>query len=333
MSDQSARSSVRPTIAVSLAAGAVSGLLYSTLILSPLFLVPAQIAYGRGGRAAGAGAAGVSAAVIAASIGLLAGRVGYSDPALLAAAIAPPLVLLLALMLMNASFWDGRPEYWRPLAAAGICVAFAVLAFATVARSLSVEGLLEKLFSAALPGLGGGGYEATAEIAGVDVKEFARELSSALVDSFAASFFLILGGSWRIGNRMSGSGAPGRALTCPIDELRLPFGMIWSFLATWAAVAAVVLLKAPAVASAVAWNCASIAAMAYAAQGIGVATHLLKRWKIPRPLRIALAATLAVALLTPPAGTAAAIAIALLGVTETWIPYRNLKESEHESNS
>jgi len=325
MTDQAARASARPVLVVSLTAGAVSGLFYSSLLLSAVFLVPAQIAFGRAGRAAGAGAAGVSAVVIAISLGLWMGRAGLFDPVALVTGIAVPVVLLGALILMNARFWDDRPEHYRLIAAAAIGALALAAVLVGIERNLVSAELIEKLFSAVSPATGVEGYEATATVAGVEAKEFAGQLMAVMVNSCAASIFMILGGSWRIGNRLSGPDSLGRERTCPIDDFRLPNAMIWIFLASWSAVAAAILLKVPQALSAIAWNAAIAAAMAYAAQGLGVATQLLKRWNMPRPLRIAMAATFALALMTPTAGTAVAVAVALLGITETWIPYRNPK--------
>jgi hypothetical protein len=154
-----------------------------------------------------------------------------------------------------------------------------------------------------------------------------------LVDSYAATFFLILGGTWLAGNRLAGPLSPGRERVGPIESYRLPYWAIWPFLGTWTALLAAVALRAGAAPTAIAWNLALAAALPFAAQGLGVAVFLLKRWNVPRGLRIALAATAVLALLAPSTAVAVAIAVPLLGVTETWIPYRKPKESEHESNT
>jgi len=97
---------------------------------------------------------------------------------------------------------------------------------------------------------------------------------------------------------------------------------------------AVVVLRLNGLPAAITWNLASAAAMAYMVQGFGIATFFLKRRNAPRGLRIVLAAVCVLTLFTSgPGAVILAIVLTLLGVTETWIPYRNLKESDHESNT
>ena len=153
-----------------------------------------------------------------------------------------------------------------------------------------------------------------------------------LRNSYAATIFMMLGLSWIVGNRLAGEGSRGREMTGPVEGYKLPFAAIWIFLGAWTAVLAAVALRAPAALSALAWNVAIAAAMAYWLQGFGAATFLLKRWKVLRGLRLASAAACFLFIFTA-SGVVAAVVLTLIGVTETWIPYRNLKESEHESNT
>jgi hypothetical protein len=86
-----------------------------------------------------------------------------------------------------------------------------------------------------------------------------------------------------------------------------------------------VLLHAPEAAAAFAWNCALALTLAYAAQGLGIVTHLFKSWNMPRSLRILIAAMAIIALATLTAGIAVAVILPLFGVTEIWISYRKPK--------
>lgn len=325
---------VRPALVAVLAGGAVSGLLYSSVFLAAAFLIPVQIAFGRSGQGSGAGAAGVSALVIAVALGVRMAQAGILDAATLLAGMAPSVALLAALVLINARFWKGGAARFRTLVPAAACALAAVPMLLSVAKDQSIARVLEGWIQTLLSSIGGDqGVDASALAVSVDPSQLAGEIMTWLYDSYAAMLLLILGGSWMVGSRLAGPGTPGRSAVGPIDRYRLPYWAIWPFLAAWTAVLAAVALKAPAVPTAVAWNLAIAAALAYAAQGLGVATHLLKRWNVPRGLRIALAVTATLALSTPPAGLAVAIGVPVLGVTETWIPYRNVKESEHESNT
>ena len=82
---------------------------------------------------------------------------------------------------------------------------------------------------------------------------------------------------------------------------------------------------APVWARAAAMNCALVLAALYAIQGLGIVAHFLGRFNTPRPLRIAIAATAVLALVTSTMGVVLAVALPILGVTEIWIPYRKTK--------
>ena len=334
MSDQVAGNPrIRPALVATLAGGAVSGLLYSSVLLAAAFLIPVQIVFGRSGQGAGAGAAGVSAVVIAASQGFRMAQAGAFEPIALLLGMAPSVVLLLALAIINAGFWKGRAARFRVIVPAAACGLAAIPLLVAVARDRSVASFLEGWIKTLFASLGGEGLDASALAVSLDPSQLAEQIMTGLYDSYAATLLLMLGGSWMVGSRMAGPGSLGRETVGTIDRYRLPYGAVWPFLAAWTAVLATVALRAPAAPTAVAWNLALAASLPYAAQGLGIATCLLKGWGVPRALRIAIAAAAVLALMTPPAGIAVAIAVPVLGVTETWIPYRNLKESEHESNT
>ena len=128
-----------------------------------------------------------------------------------------------------------------------------------------------------------------------------------LRDSFAAMLFLFIGGSWRIGNRLAGKGSPGQSRTVAIDEMRLPYPLIWAFLASW------VLghgggprSRRPSAPPPSPGIARLRSACRYAAQGLGVLTHLFKSWNMPKSLRIGLTPVMAVmALATPTIGVVA----------------------------
>ncbi|HET7839939.1 MAG TPA: DUF2232 domain-containing protein, partial [Rectinemataceae bacterium] len=143
--------------------------------------------------------------------------------------------------------------------------------------------------------------------------------------SYAVMLLAMIGGSWWIGCRLSGEGSPGRMAAGPATAYRVPYVLVWPFLAFWAMVFAAILLRAPSWARAAAMNCALVLAAPYAIQGLGIVSHFLGRFNTPRPLRIAIAATAVLALVTSTLGVVLAVALPILGVTEIWIPYRKTK--------
>jgi hypothetical protein len=341
MSD-TAKAFRRSSYAVSIAAGLASSLLYLSIFLSFAFLLPVQIAFGRKGGRAGAAAAGISAAgitvaqvwrlVAAGAFGPNAGA-GTIGIAALAAGILPPFVLLGALALLNASLWRSWVPVYKALCATALCALAALPFMLTLDSNTFITGELEKAIEdvivtpirAAIAASGiGDGYDASALLASLDPKYLVQASIAMLRNSYAAILFFLLAGSWRLGNRLSGIGSRGREVTVAIDELRLPYPFVWAFLVSWSLVLATVLLHMSGAASAFAWNCALVVSLAYAAQGLGIVTHLFKSWNMPKSLRI-LMAVMAVISLATPLGIAVAASLPLFGFTEIWIHYRKPK--------
>jgi hypothetical protein len=310
-------------------AGLVSGVLYLSTALAPLYLVPVQFAYGRSGRRGGAFAAGASAAlIIAAQTMRLFVAKSFSLVAL-GTGIIPPMALLGALILVNAGFWSRIPATYRILAVAAACALAAVPAMGELGQDSGFAAYMESRLNAVIAPIrnqaGELSYDESALAAALDPKTLVATTLRILTSSYGAMIVLMLGGSWWLGNRAAGPGSPGRAAASPLAAYRVPYALVWAFLASWTVVLATLLTGAPAAIQAAAWNCALALSLTYAAQGVGIASNLFDRWKMPRFTRVAIAATALVALVTPTAGIVVAVALPLLGVTEVWIPYRNPK--------
>jgi hypothetical protein len=334
MSDSAAASRRRPYAAASIVAiaamGSASALLYVSILLSFAFLLPVQVAFGRSGRRAGLAAAGISAVVITAA---LAWRLVAASAAISAvgvpeiASALPPIVLLGALCLLNAPFGESWEPAYKAIGLAALCALAALPIVISLDSDRSVAAYLEGQiadFLVPLKNQAGEGYDTSALMASLNPKELVAASITMLRDSYAAILFLLLGGSWRLGNRLSGLGSKGRQVTVPIDELHLPYPLIWAFLSSWALVLAAVAFKMPAGVAAFAWNCALTVSLAYAAQGLGIVTYLFKSWSMPKSMRVIIAIMAILALLTP-FGIAIAASLPLFGVTEIWIHYRKPK--------
>jgi len=311
-------------------AGLASCLLFASLFLSFVFLLPVQIVNGRFGRRAGWASAGVAAAgiVVVQLWGTLSSATTGFWALDLASGALPPVILLAALSLINAPIWGLRTKPYRVIIVSMACALAALPFLLSIERDTSIASYLEgKIGSVLAPfrSTSGEGYEASALAASLDPKELVATSMNTLRDSFAAIILVIIGGSWRLGNRLSGPGSGGRAETCPIEALRLPYPLVWAFLASWSLVLAAVVLRAGEALTAFAWNCAVVSTLLYAAQGWGIVTHLFKSWNMPRSLRLLMGAMAVIAFFTPTAGFVVAATLPLLGVTEIWIPYRKPK--------
>ena len=311
-----------------LVVGFASSLLYSSVFLSFAFLVPVQIAFGRFGRRAGMAAAGIAVAGITVVQGWRLVATGPFDVLTLGAGVVPPLVLLGALTFMNAGFWRGLAASYRALLITAVCALATIPVLISLEHDRSISAYLEERigsFLAPIRSASGSGYDASVLAASIDPKELVAASIMTLRNSYAAILLFVIGGSWRWGNRLSGSGSRGREETPPIDELHLPYPLLWAFLASWSLVLAAVFSHVPDTVAAIAWNCAISLSLVYAGQGLGIVTYLFKKWNMPRFLRIVIIIMAICALVTPTTGLIVAIAIPLVGVTEIWIPYRKPK--------
>jgi hypothetical protein len=338
MSD-SAQALRRKPNATFIVAGLTSSLLFLSMFLACAFLLPVQIIFGRRGWREGMAAVGVSAlgiAIAEASKLAVSGSFAQQDGRMmtgivaLAGTVLTPVVLLLALALMNAPLWGHLDPAYRILGVTAASALIALPVLLSIERDASIAAFLEERIRAVLTPLrnavtdSSDGYEASALAASLDPKDIVATSFALLRNSFAAILFTLLGGSWWLGNRMSGRGSRGWEQTASLEDLRLPYAFLWGFLAFWSFMLAVELLKIQGVAPAVAWNCALVVSLAYAAVGLGIVTYLLKAWNTPKSLRICLA-IIAVLSLATPLGIAVVVSLPLLGVTEIWIHYRKPK--------
>jgi hypothetical protein len=329
------------SIAPAVASGVLSGLLSGTAILGIAFLLPVQVTYGRKGWRAGLVAATVSLLVASlVQLGQLALRGGSEleifgrlTPGLfLAGAVAPPAIFLAALVLMNAPFWTEGRAWARVFSATALVSLAAIPAVIALSRNASFLQWMQDEFKRAFgflagleaPGVVGGAGPGPA-LSEADLRELTDFYLGVFQSSFVPFFLAFLAGSRWIGLRMSGPGSAGRAEARPVSEFRLPYLLVWPFLAAWTGVFLVSWFKVGMPWSALAWNLAIAISLAYTVQGIGIASHFLRRWNMPKGLRICVAATAVVLFLQPPVGTAIVACLPLLGVTEVWIPYRNPK--------
>lgn len=292
---------------------------------------------------------------------LLASR-GLPGAGLLLAVAAPPAIFLGALVLVNAPFWARLDATYRLLAVGLLVSAIILPGYLSLAKEGELRGFVESRVEGALApfkaelgaaevGTGGGrsgasgaeaesmDYERSAALAGIDAKEIAAEALRLVASSFVAILCGLLALGYWLGTSMGRRGAflaaafaasnPGaeapRPQAAPVGVLRsyrVPYGLLWPFLAAWAFVAATLLVAALEPLSPIAWNAALTLSLFYAAQGLGIVQHLLDRVRAPRFTRIMFGAGAIALVLTPGAGSLLAAAIPVLGVTEVWIPYR-----------
>jgi len=306
-----------------LVSGALSGVLYATL--APAFLAPLQAAGRRGGFRALLVSGGIA---LAACAGVTFARLRAFGVPFGALDVLPgllmPVSLVAALVLVNVPALGGVGLAYRLLLGAGIAALGTLPALLPVVAGPDAVAQLERMFSAVAEVMTGGAEG----LEGFDAAALAAEFRMAMTNGFVAALLFILTANYWVGVRFGHkAGEPPEA---GLRSFRVPAGLLWPFLAAWAATLVTRVLETGAV-EVVAWNVSLPLSVLYGFQGLSLLGRLAARW-IPRPLRFAAAFTLAVLAVSPATGLAVAIAFPVLGLSETWIPYRTTKEITDEGH-
>ena len=155
----------RSSFVVPLVAGAASAVLYLSLALTFLFLLPLQIAFGRFGKSSGIWAIGLSAVLIACIQITRLYFVGPLVPIDIAATLVPPFVLIAAIGLLNAAFWEGEASPYRSFIVSALVAAIAAPALVSLGHDAGIMQYFEDRIAAFIAPLKnrtpGSGYDAS----------------------------------------------------------------------------------------------------------------------------------------------------------------------------
>jgi hypothetical protein len=315
----------RKVLLSDMAAGLVAGLLYLSFLLTFAFLLPVQRCFAARGTKSGLKAAGASLVVIVAGQGFRLLSFGAFDLGLFLASSVTPILFLGALCVVNLRI--GRLGTGMKLLFASLVLSAVASPFVLMATTdpAFVDNLKAYVSAAAT----GSGIDSTG-LSGVD--EAIRSAVSTLRSAFAPLVFWMLGFSWLYGSRLairSPALAPEERETkfarLKLGNFKVPQAALWPTLATWTLLFVVLAAKLGATASMLAWNLALCSASLYAVQGLGIMGFLSERYPLARLARLLLPIVAIIVVLNPTAGAITLIVLPILGITEVWFPYRNLK--------
>ncbi|MCE1207307.1 MAG: hypothetical protein LWX00_07855 [Spirochaetia bacterium] len=307
--------------------GLVSGVLYLSYILSFAFLIPIQYAFSAKGRKPGLITAATAFAIIV--FGQLGRMVssGIASFGLIASAVLPPALFLASMIFINGAVQAKRQS--RRLLLAAILLSLISAPFVYLA--VTDQAVLESLASMAVASFGGGSMSETLNAnARLAVQAAAETIASA----FSAFILWILAVSYWFGNRYASQMRMRRKAsleTSPsqtalaLADIRVPVTLLWPTLIVWASLFAVIVTKTSGVIAAAVTNAALFLGSLYAMQGIAILTHLANYSRIFFFIKVLLPLLFLVSVLNPTVGTIILIALPVLGITEVWFPYRNLK--------
>jgi hypothetical protein len=305
--------------------GLLSGFLYLSYVLSFAFLVPVQHAFAGRGKKSGLVAAAFAFLVIAFG---QAGRMlemQAFDALVLAAGILPPLLLLVAISFINTrigSLSNGSKIFVAAAILSAIAAPFVMKATSDKDFSSWLIEYIGSAMSSSGMGADGASYAKTAVNSAIGV----------LQSAFAVFILWVLAGSWWLGSWFAARSAVRSNMadettfaSIRLAAVRVPAMVLWPTLLSWTLLFVALLTKQEGLVAAAAWNFALCAASLYAMQGIGILSHLLKQFNATRLLRIIAPLAFMAVALSSTAGAIILIVLPLLGITEVWFPYRNLK--------
>jgi len=335
MSDDSISRNDRRALGAALLAGITSGMLYLSILLSFAFLIPVRSIFERGDRRMGYWASGAAFFAVSTVQVFRISEIGALGLMNVVIGLAPPAILIAAIIVIDAPFWGALGTTWRLLATTTACTLIAIPGFTYVFADGSFASFLEERIQATIePVL----TQANSVVEGFDTSLLRTTLSAKLIaeesiaifsSSFAAMLFCLLGASYWVGGlftrNKSGLSREANSQTHRFIGYHVPNALLWPVLASWSGVLGVTVFDVPSPFPAIAWNIALMLSLPYAGQGLGIASHFLNRTKVPRSLRIAIMAFAFAVLVSPATGLAAAAILPILGLTEVWIPYRNSK--------
>ncbi len=300
-----------------LSSGVLSGLLYASGFLAVAFLVPIQYVFSKEGKKEGLLSTLVSLAVVGLGSALRLSSLDVMQLSFLLQTILPPALLLLALGSVNLLGGDA----WKKLISAAVVLAviFGFLLQASIGTKEvqeSIAAMIAQLLEST--GLQGLDVSAIAEA-------YVAPAVSVIFDCFGAGLWLMLAGSWWIGNRLGAlkrASDEGEAQDRKSPSFNVPSWLLWPSIAGWTLLLFVLYGHREGVIAIVAWNVSLAAVSWYALQGFSVISCFFQSKGMHRMTGFVPVLLIVLIALDTKIGLAVAALVPILGVSEVWLQYR-----------
>jgi len=300
-----------------LSSGVLSVLLYASCFLAVAFLVPIQYVFSKEGKKEGLLSTLVSLAVVGLGSALRLSSLDMMQLSFLLQTILPPALLLLALGSVNLLGGDA----WKKLISAAVVLAvvFGFLLQASIGTKEvqeSIAAMIAQLLEST--GLQGLDVSAIAEA-------YVAPAVSVIFDCFGAGLWLMLAGSWWIGNRLGAlkrASDEGEAQDRKSPSFNVPSWLLWPSIAGWTLLLFVLYGHREGVIAIVAWNVSLAAVSWYALQGFSVISCFFQSKGMHRMTGFVPVLLIVLIALDTKIGLAVAALVPILGVSEVWLQYR-----------
>jgi hypothetical protein len=316
-----------------LVAAGVSVLLYHLGIGLPAFLIPLQVVrVRRGARHFLVAAAVAFTAIAGVRLALAAGELGGAGTPALVLELSVVLVMLAGLAWIQLPELLGRPALLPGGRVVRLLIATAAAGLASVplisylGRSQAFAAGLGRLFDAAAAVLNRLLDPAGGE-AGFRGEELAAMTRAVFLRSYLLDYLLVLTFCWWVGTVLGARSLGRRPGITPLARFRPAEALIWPLIAGLGLVLLDLVLPLGPLELA-GWNLLLAMLFVYGLAGLGILRFLLDRFGAPRGMRFAAWLMLGVLAFAPGVNAALAVLISGLGVSETWINYRNRERSK-----
>ena len=166
--------------------------------------------------------------------------------------------------------------------------------------------------------------------AGFRGEELAAMTRAVLLRSYLLDYLLVLTFCWWVGTVLGARSLGRRPGITPLARFRPAEALIWPLILGLALVLLNLVVPLGPLELA-GWNLLLIMLFLYGLAGLGILRFLLDRLGAPRSMRLAAWLVLGVLALAPGVNAALAVVISGLGVSETWINYRNRGKEQGEN--
>ncbi|HNP92237.1 MAG TPA: DUF2232 domain-containing protein [Rectinema sp.] len=296
--------------------GLLSGFLYASGFLAFAFLIPIQYVFRKENKREGLLSILVSLSIVAAISTIELSRMGWKELPIFLQTLLLPALLLATIGAMNLL----KSDAWVKIIAATIVVSvlFAYLFSISIgtpeARRSIADMIAQLLNSSGIQDLDASAIEQNYVIPAISI----------IMRSFGVASWLLLAGSWHIGNSLASARIwkqKGEAKKNAF-VFSVPSWLLWPSILGWLALICVLYGNERGVFAIIAWNVSLAAACWYALQGFSLISYFFRLRNMQRLAGLLLILLMILMFYEAKIRIAAAILAPMLGVSEVWLQYR-----------
>lgn len=296
--------------------GFLSGFLYASGFLAFAFLIPIQYVFRKENKKEGLLSMLVSLLIIAVISAIELSKMNWIELPMLLQTLILPVLLLATIGAMNLLKGDA----WVKIIAATVVLSilFAYI-FSISLGTLEVQRSMADIIANLLSSSGIQDLDAS-----TIEQSYVIPAVSIIIRLIGAASWLLLSGSWHIGNSLaySRSSKQEGETKKKAFVFNVPSWLLWPSILAWLALLCVLYGNISGIFAIIAWNVSLAAACWYAFQGFSLISHFFQSRNMPRITSLLLVLLVILMFFEAKIRIAVAILAPMLGVSEVWLQYR-----------